>query len=201
MGQTEQLLAKAKQGDVRAQNSLAIRYANEHNDQQAEYWWLKAATAGHVKAQANLGEFYYRKHKFTDALKWLTPASNAGDGNAIYRLALCYLNGYGVGQKDKEKARTLLNSAVERGSIAALNRLGLVEMEAGNQTLGLIFFKQAAEKGMAEAQYNVGYYYYSHQKIEEAQIWLQRAANQSYKSAIELLKRPEFSVSLPDSIG
>jgi TPR repeat protein len=60
----EQLLQKAKPGDVRAQNNLGLLYLNGDNlakdVEQAWYWFNEAAKKGFEEAQLNLGKMYQK---------------------------------------------------------------------------------------------------------------------------------------------
>ena len=57
------------------------------------------------------------------------------------------------------------------------------------------FFQNAAEQGLAEAQYNLGVCYINGwgvpQDVEEAIKWLRKAAEQGYEDAIDALKALE----------
>jgi len=81
------LRERAEQGEVKAQNSLGLRYYHgtwvRADKTAAAIWFRKAAEQGYLKAQFNLGLCYYKGEGVVadviEAYKWFYLAGLAGD--------------------------------------------------------------------------------------------------------------------------
>ena len=157
----------AEQGDVLAQSSLGVCYANgrgvSEDYEEAVKWYKRAASQGYDIAQYNIGFCYYGgrgvEQDYEEAVRWWEMAAEQGDTDAQYALGRCYLNGKGV-NVDCEKA--------------------------------VKWWKKAAEQGMAVAQHDLGVSYANgrgvNEDFEEAIKWLARAARQGYEEAKQKVK-------------
>ena len=91
--------------------------------------YLKAAELGNLEAMGNLSFHYLNSgdsDKEKEAIKWLEIAAKRDHHPSLYFLGFCYAEGQGVG-KDKKKAITLLEKAVELGNPDA--ELKLMELK------------------------------------------------------------------------
>ena len=96
----------AKQGDAKAQYSLALMYDNGQGVSQdyveAVKWYRKAADQGVAVAQLNLGNRYRLGQgvlqDFAEANKWYRKAAEQGVAVAQTTLGLAYSGGLGVPQ-------------------------------------------------------------------------------------------------------
>ena len=94
----EELIASAENNNVHAQLQLAERFLRgrdvEQSDQDAIYWYQKAAEGGSHVAAAKLGFAYYRgigtKSSDEKASFWLSQAAFAGDPQSTYLLGRLY---------------------------------------------------------------------------------------------------------------
>jgi TPR repeat protein len=83
---------KADEGDPVAQFNLGSRYFNgedvKKNEEQAGYWWKRAAKQGHANAQSHLGELYDKGHgmeqDYRRAYFWYSLAVKGTDWNVAY---------------------------------------------------------------------------------------------------------------------
>ena len=91
-----ELIAKAKDGDVRAQLALAKAYhlgeGVVKDDAEAVRWWEEAAAQGNAAAQVNLGAAYSLgagvPKNYAAAVRWYTKAADQGSADAERGLAL-----------------------------------------------------------------------------------------------------------------
>ena len=124
------------------------------------------------------------------ALKTAKIAARHGDPEAQFYLAVCYADGAGVCQDQKEAARWY-RKAAERGHADAQDSLGVC-FDHGkgvnqNHIEATLWFKEAAKQGVASAQLNLGHCYYEgrgvrENKKESVKLWHQAAA-QGYPAA------------------
>ncbi|MBK8568743.1 MAG: sel1 repeat family protein [Nitrosomonadales bacterium] len=89
---------------MRAQYTLGIMYSNGQgviqDDQQAAFWYHKAAEQGHAEAQFNLGLMYHNGQGVTQddqqAASWYRKAGQQGDTRALEQL-----KGLGISNKEQ----------------------------------------------------------------------------------------------------
>lgn len=90
----DDLLQKAKQGDVYAQFRLGHFCYNKGNCETAVEWFRKAAEQGHRYAQYELGRCLYYGYGVDEdmlqALEWYRKAAERGHVSAQYELGKCY---------------------------------------------------------------------------------------------------------------
>ena len=119
----------AKQGDIRAQNSLGRMYGIgngvDQDHEQSSYWYNKAAEQGDIKAQYELGVMYIKGEGVNEDAKkafyWHMQAAIQGDARAQDSVGLAYNFGWGV-NKDSEQStywsrkanETRLNEMLQR---------------------------------------------------------------------------------------
>ena len=99
----------------------------EHDEEQAQRWFLLAADSGHVRAQYNVGQSYLRgigtKRSYFESVKWFRRAADKGFHRAQYRLGQAYRKGLGL-RVDHQQAIKWYVAAAERGLDRAYYRLG-----------------------------------------------------------------------------
>ena len=201
----------AEQGDKYGQNNLGNRYYNgegvEQNYTEAVKWYRKAAEQGLSSAQNTLGNRYYHgegvKQNYTEAVKWYRKAAEQGEKYGQYNLGFCYYHGNGVDKDDVEAAKWFRKSA-EQGYESAKEKLEEINtaLATKNYQLGtdyyhgqngktkdysqaVIYFRQAAEMGHADAQNYLGACYDTGKGVDqdrvEATKWYRKAAEQGEK--------------------
>ncbi len=97
------------------------------------------------------------------------------------------------GKKDYSKALVLFKRSYAAGELRAANHMGLMYRDgkgvAKNKKEALKWFKLAAEKGDADAQYNLGMMHYAgfgkkhYKENSEAYRWVRKAAEQGHAKA------------------
>jgi len=148
---------------------------------------LEAAAAdGNEIAEYQLGLIKLQTGDVDAALSLLRNSANKGQAAAQYRLAKLYETGNGV-TKDLVTARELIEKSARSGNRIAMhdlanfyaNGIGGTEQDL---SLAAKWFEQAAERGVVDSQYNVGYLYEFGigvtKNLVEAYVWYGIAAEQ-----------------------
>ena len=123
--------ALARQGDVRAQYSLARMYADGigvvEDDDAALYWLRAAARQGSVEAQSELALIFSLgrgvRQDHTLAAYWYGRLAEEGHATAQFLLAGMYEDGTGV-ERDVSLAFFWYRQAAEQGYVGAQVKLG-----------------------------------------------------------------------------
>lgn len=96
---------------------------------KADFLWQQAAEAGFSAAQNRLGvlevEAIRRPRNDTAAREWFEKAAAQNEPEALYRLSLCYQNGWGGLSKDLTKALGFTLRAANGGHLDAVNQVGM----------------------------------------------------------------------------
>lgn len=163
--QDKDIISKAKEGNAKAQYSLALKYYNgsagfSKNYAEAFAWALKAAKQGHMEAQDLVGFCYWSgngiKKDLYQAVEWYKLSANQGYANAMKNLGVCYANGQGVVKNMTESFQWYLKAA-ETGDSRAMyivatryqNGIGI----AANAIKSKEWMEKASEGGDSDAQY------------------------------------------------
>ncbi len=136
--QFQEYKAKAEKGNLEAQNSLGVCYANGRgvakDEIEAVKWYRKVADQNLAAGQFNLGLSYATgrgvEKDYAEAVQWFRKAANQNLASAQYNLGVCYDLGQGV-EKDYQAAVALYRKSAEQGYDRAQNNLGL-SYEEGN---------------------------------------------------------------------
>lgn len=155
----------------------------EKNQPEAILWYTKAADKGYAPAQLNLANCYI-PHNYEKVVYWLTKAYENKYLAACHNLADCYYYGNGV-EQSYEKAFEIFQKGAANNP-RCLYRLGVMYREglgidADNEKSRQLLI-EAAEKGIASAQYLVGMDMYSGENL-----------SQNYKDAVRY-----FEMALKD---
>ena len=200
----------AEQGNKHAQFNLGNQYyygeGVDKDYKEAVKWFKKSATQGHADAQNNLGNCYYIgtgvDKDYKEAVKWFRKAAEQGDKTAQSNLGRCYYNGNGV-DEDYVEAAKWFRKAADQGSEYAKEKLEEINtvLASKNHQLGedyfygqngktkdysqaVIYYRQAADMGHADAQKDLGICYHDGLGVEqnyvEAVKWYSKAANQGH---------------------
>ncbi|WP_180000592.1 tetratricopeptide repeat protein [Acinetobacter sp. YH12239] len=164
--------------------------SKDHNYQQAYDALLKLNRSKKYQNYATneLGSFYehgfYVKKDLNKALELYSKAGNQKYIPAMYNVARIRFD-----QGKFSEAKSILENIKDYAP--ALNLLGII-YENGNGTeidvnIALDYFTQAAQKGNADAQFNLGQVYYQSDLVkkddEKARHWYELSAEQGYTSA------------------
>ena len=164
----QELIEKAEQGEVDAQNNLGTMYANgegvPQDYKEAMKWYRLAAEQGDAFAQYALGDMYANGQGVSqdegEAVKWYRMAAEQGDAFAQCALGVMYADGRGVSQ-DEGEAMKWFRMAAEQGDAFAQYALG--DMYADGRGVSqdegeaVKWYRAAAEQGDVLAQNNLGW--------------------------------------------
>ncbi len=201
---SEELLKYAKDGIADAQYDLGVCYENgfgiEADEEEAAYWYKKAANQDQANAQNAIGRFYYYgtvvEEDEEEAVKWFRKAANQGDAIAQGNLGYCYENGTGVETNTEEAARWY-RKAADQGNAYGQAHLGSCYLygtgvEEDNDE-AVRWIRKAVNQDYAEAQTLLGYCYEYGWGVEEdfaqAKEWFQKAADQGDLEAQDELEK------------
>ena len=190
--------SRANQGDKVAQFCLAYMLKHgmgviEPKPNKALEWYKKAAEQGYVPAQNNLFVLYVRRaldaaneSKRTEnaekAENWLRMAAEEGYPPAQFNIYI----------SDLDKDVKWLEKAAEKNYPPAQNELGALYYSGKNDIVrnpkkAVEFFRKAADKGNAKAQFYLGVCYDRgmgvKQNDKEAFKWYEESAKQGYGPA------------------
>lgn len=163
-------------------NDSELEKLNRENI-EAVLWYRRAATQGHAAAQCHLGQMYDLGHgvpeSIEQAIHWYRLAVEQGDAGARFNLGGMYESGRGVAQSNEEAFR-LYSQVAEVNELAqqAIFRLygnrhgaqqgsdeegwylkGITAFGAGKKGVAAEFFRLAAERGHAKAQFLAAHLY------------------------------------------
>lgn len=192
----------ANKGEELSSNSLGLYYQYNHGSikrdlGKALYWYKKSIEDGNTwDAPQNLNELYidlgsyylgWDDDSIVDYDKAFTYLSLADQGdyedNNVIRLqrmlGRCYHRGYGVTINQKEALRRY-QIASEKGSVIALNDMGLIYFEGEATYLdwnkAFECFKASSDAGDAYGSLNLGRLYKERGQIEDALACFEKAS-------------------------
>ena len=126
-----EIMDKAKNGDMQAQYVIAYYYENglnvKQNHKTAVDWYKKSSDQGFSFAKNGLGVLYQNgigvKQDYIKSVKFYQDAANLGHAMAKYNLGFLYENGHGV-DMSHETAIDWYAKAAEHGISDAYFKLG-----------------------------------------------------------------------------
>jgi hypothetical protein len=153
-----------------AQFSLGTMYADglgvAKDEQQAVYWWRKAAKDGDAKAPYNLALAYSDGKGVPkddkQAAYWYTKAAYFGITDAQYNLGLMYAAGTGVA-KDNKQSAYWYGKAADRGNAVAQYNLGALYADGvgvpKDGKKAAYWYCKASSRGEAKASFSLALLY------------------------------------------
>ena len=169
---------------------------------------LPLAGDGNAAAQTLVAELFAEgfavPRDMEQASFWYAQGAAGGDTVAQFKYALMLLSGRHA-EANPERGRELMKLAADSGHAMAAFNYGqiLVDQMPGEPGLiaALPYFEQAAEAGLADAQYALSQIYINAQGIDEekrksARSWLARAARAGYDTA-----QLDLAIWLVDGVG
>ena len=197
----DELIKKAENGDVEAQHRLGIIYETaqlpvdtkygsalelQRDDEQAVYWFRKAADQDHPGAQFSLGWRYEfgggvdRNPEY--AVHWYKKSAEHEYLKAQINLGVMYAEGLGVAQNSKQAVYWYKKAVVHDGMGDQLWLLSAISKHA--EIVGLLENGEAED---ATAQFNLGIIYEEGEVLakddEKAIFWYLRSADHGYIDA------------------
>lgn len=170
--------------------------------------WTALANKENAEAQFQLGVMYGAglgvPADINVAVSWYLKAAQQNHPEAAYVLCIAYAKGQGV-NVDRELSDQWLRKAADLGSINALNGLASIHYRKQEFTEALAWFRKAAAKNDASAQFNIGNIYNRGKAVQqnesEAIKWFTLAANQNedraqYELGVLHMNRKDFTTGL-----
>ena len=161
--------------------------------QKAYQEWKAAAESGKAEAQFDLGLLYAQglgvRRDLTEAARWYRASADQGNAEAEFALGQMYSRGWGVPRDEVDALRWLqmANSVDSDGpptNWAAIEGYG----EAKDAKQAVYWYRQAAEKGHPQAQFNLALLYAHGEGVkrdeEQAARWVSASASQGYAPAL-----------------
>lgn len=190
----------ARQTNFVAMKSLGYLLMNgygvEKNEDEAQYWFMRAAKeGGNRRAMYNLGVLYSLKYPDTNAVieafKWMKQSANLGDALAAYELSNFYFRGWGATETNLASYRYWRFKAAFLGATDAQFFMGQayrigdgVPKDAENS---LIWYSKAAAKNHPEALYDLALHYLADKtnraSLQLANELMLRAAQMGHREA------------------
>lgn len=156
-------LLAAQKGYVPAQYQLAKDYwegkGTSADPQQAIYWLSLAAKSHYLPAKTLLSKYYLTLEDPASALSWLMRAASDGEREALYLLALDYLEGKRVESNPIVAEQLLLQAAKQEYALAMVKLAGLYQTGIGeipaSSSKADGWFQAAIETQDAEALFQI----------------------------------------------
>jgi len=155
--------------------------------------WKESAEAGKAEAQFDLGVLYAQglgvRRDLTQAAAWYRKSAEQGNAAAQFALGQLYSRGWGVPRDEADAIRwfQMANSVDSDGpptDWAPVEGYGMQR----DPRQAAYWYRQAADKGHAEAQFNLGRLYSSGAGVkrdeEQAARWISASATQGYAPAL-----------------
>lgn len=143
---------EAIEGDSMAQRTLGQMYSNGigvvQSDENAIFWYEKAANQGDIRAQFFLGVRLASRGQHKQAFSWYSKSAKKGDPDAQFALGVLYQNGDGITQDDINAYAWFSVSAANGHPYA----LGLRDKSRKNLTNSSLIYAQALASEFFEVQ-------------------------------------------------
>jgi uncharacterized protein len=188
------LRERAQQGDARAAYLVGRSYMTgsgaSKDYREAAKWFREAATQNLADAQFVLGFLYEQGdgvvQDYKTALSYYSAAAKQGHAIAQNNLALMYELGRGT-EKNVNEAEHWYRAAAEQLFVTAQCNLASLEFRKGDYRQAVVWFREAAKRGNANAQEDLGWMYYTGTGLpldySEAAKWVRLAAEQGFARA------------------
>jgi len=154
--------------------------------------WKAAADAGQAEAQFDLGVLYAQglgvARDMNEAARWYRLAAEQGNAEAEFALGQMFSRGWGVPRDEADAIRwfQLANGAESDGMPTGWEAVEGYGMPQDNEKAAY-WYRQAAEKGHAEAQFNLGRLFAEGKGVthdeEQATRWVRASASQGFAPA------------------
>lgn len=169
-------LQAARQGEATGQQNVGVCYERgfglpgaEPNYALAAKFFGRAARQGLLSAVYRRGYGYHYgrgvAQNFRKAAHWYRIGYLRGHAEATYSLALLYRYGQGVERQDLVEAARLTRLSAQRGSLSGMCYLGVISGRGQgvprDEAAELHWYREAADRGYALAQYYLGNIYFS----------------------------------------
>jgi TPR repeat protein len=152
---------------------------------EAERWARIAAQTGFTPAMVYLGDVLAQQGKTAEAEAWYRKAADNGDLNGMRGVACCLME-----RDETAAAESLLRTVAEQGDARAMVILGvLFENDMNKKAEALRWYVHAAEREDPDAMYFLGLHFDELNEPDEAEHWLQKAAEAGQTDAATHLSK------------
>jgi TPR repeat protein len=202
----------ANQGHVEAQYSLGIHYTSLENLKEAYKWLSMAASQNYSDAHYQLGLLCFNHQGLPfecDPMTYFEKAAHQKHVGAIYQLGLCYFEGIGGVQMDRDIGITYYEYCASKDfgdASYALGELYYSGIYLGkNESRAFECFICAADQGHLEAKYRLAIMYLEEVTVElnyeKAYLLLKDAADANHTLAADIFKTPMiYSLEHPSPV-
>ncbi|MCK7625094.1 hypothetical protein MUU72_18590 [Streptomyces sp. RS10V-4] len=169
----------ADAGDPSALHRLGLLAESLGEQTEAELWFRRAADAGEPRSAARLGRILADRGDGKAAEPFLETAAEAGDAAAATLL----------GKLLRARAEHWFTAGAQAGDPEASQLLGDLKMGAGEDDDALGAYEDAMKVGYAPVARSYGRLLMLFNDLDEAEVWLRRAAEEGGdKRATEMLR-------------
>jgi TPR repeat protein len=171
-------------------------YGVETNEDEAKYWFMRAAKeGGNRRAMYNLGVIYSLKYPDTNAVieafKWMKQSADLGDALAAYELSNFYFRGWGATETNLGSYRYWRIKAALLGATDAQFFMGQAYRTGDgvpkDPETSLFWYEKAAAKNHPEALYDLALHYLEIKtnlaSLQMANDLMNRAAQMGHREA------------------
>ncbi len=168
----------------------------DEDEERAFQIWLELADAGQVEAMLESSVFFFKNNDNEEGFKMLQKCANAGNQIAQFRIALCYMFGFGTAQ-NQEKAMKIFEKLSISNYPNAVYMLGSFyyngddKIIARDQNKGWELIKKACKLGSPFAEYEVAIQLCAHKEdhsfTPDVIALLEKSANGGDLRALYLL--------------
>ena len=146
-------------------------YWEQEDYDESEKWYKMAADKGNVNAMFNLADdIYYNKIALINNI--LLPFRQRFD-----EVSYDIYDNFPLSKININLAKKWYEKAANLGNRAAMNNLGLIYSEEGNNEKAREWYEKAANLGNIVAMNNLGFIYYKEGNNEKAKEWHKKSAN------------------------
>ena len=139
-------------------------------------WYKKAAEKGSMEAMNNLGVYYSENNQEKEMLFWYKKALEKDEN-------IRTLNNFKKG--NLKEAEKWYKRSADKGSIEAMNDLGVIYDSQKRYELAIKMFLKAAENGDEDAVLNIGLMYEDRDMYNEAKEWYKKFAELGNQKALK----------------
>ncbi len=168
----------------------------DENEERAFRIWLDLANSGQVESMLESSVFFFKTNDSEEGFKMLQKCANAGNQIAQFRIALCYMFGFGTTQ-NQEKAMKIFEKLSMSNYPNAVYMLGSFyyngddKIVPRDQNKGWELIKKACKLGSPFAEYEVAIQLCAHKEdhsfTPDVIALLEKSANGGDLRALYLL--------------
>nr|WP_239144437.1 tetratricopeptide repeat protein [Streptomyces sp. SID14515] len=191
------LRTAAENGDAVAAFWLGDLLRGDGDQQDALWWYQRAAEQGRVKDVASrIGSLYFAWGEYEESERWYRIAVREGDRTAVNDLGLVLER-----RENMDEAALLFQQSAEQGDTTGASNFGLLLMEQGQPKEARKWLAKAHDLGDYAAAYVLGTFLAADNRYDDAEEWLRKAQDMGHhhaERALADLKAARSSPHRPD---